>query len=145
LDSPPRKRHNFTQQKRPTGKKVEVQEYDLTRVRIMDWLLSNMHTILNIIKSNSQRKKEEQSNIYGTHHKNSDDAENMIAHCIFLVKLLEDFELVYVFFKIYGLTLQLNNKVSKSIHVFEILRDLAYEIKDPVYVMESYRYLGLAH
>ena len=111
----------------------------------MDWLLSNMHTILHIIKSNSQRKKEEQSNIYGTHHKNSDDAENMIAHCIFLVKLLEDFELVYVFFKIYGLTLQLNNKVSKSIHVFEILRDLAYEIKDPVYVMESYRYLGLAH
>ena len=69
----------------------------------------------------------------------------MIAHCIYLVKLLEDFELVYVFFKIYGLTLQLNNRVSKSLHVFEILRDLAYEIKDPVYIMESYRYLGLAH
>jgi len=71
----------------------------------MDWLLSNMQTILNIIKSNSQRAKEEQFKIYGTHNKNNDDAEKMIAHCIFLVKLLEDFELVYVFFKIYGLTL----------------------------------------
>lgn len=71
----------------------------------MDWLLNNMQTILNIIKSNSQRKKEEHLNIYGTYNKNNNDAEKMIAHCIYLVKLLEDFELVYVFFKIYGLTL----------------------------------------
>jgi hypothetical protein len=69
----------------------------------------------------------------------------MLAHSLYFVKLLEDFELVYVFFKIYGLTLQLNNKITKSIQAFEMLRDLAYEIKNPIQIMEAYRYLGLAH
>ena len=105
LDTPRKRMNKLAAEKRIGGKKIEVKELDLTRVRIIDWLLKNMQNILNIIRSNSQRRKEEQANIYGSTNRNSEDAERMIAHCIYLVKLLEDFELVYVFFKIYGLTL----------------------------------------
>ena len=81
----------------------------------MEMLLQNMNVVLNTIKTNSQKQPEELQNIYGSYQQNQGIAEKLLTQSIQIVKDLEDRELVYMFFKIYGMVLQFANKTQKSI------------------------------
>ena len=71
----------------------------------MEILMKNMNSVLNTIKNNSQKQPEELQNIYGSYQKNQSLAEQLVIQSIEIVKDLEDLELVYMFFKIYGMVL----------------------------------------
>ena len=70
----------------------------------MEMLLQNMNAVLNTIKNNSQKQQELQ-HIYGSYQKNQGIAEKLLTQSIDIVKDLEDLELIYMFFKIYGMLL----------------------------------------
>ena len=123
---------------------MEVVEQDHTRIRVLDFLVLNIEAACNIIKNNTV-KTLELAQIYGSFLKNHSNAEKILAQSVELIKQLQDFELIFKIYKIYGLSLQLSDKTLKSIVIFEMLRDIAYEIKDTPMIMESYRLLGFAY
>ena len=55
---------------------------------------------------------------------------------------MRDFDILYQLIKSYAFINQICDKVKYAIEVFEILRDLAYEIQDHRLIMESYKCLG---